>query len=691
MPNKLAWYIARLRAMPAGEIRYRVGQSIRQQLRRISAGRGASRLVVTPDNELLLAGNARVRTMPVRFFDICLEYPDCAPIDWARDYKHGFSAPKVFYGKLNYRDEKQVGDIKYTWELNRHQFLAGWALEYQRTRDERVACDVVDVIGSWVKENPKYIGVNWMSSLELALRILSWGIALDLCRNSAAVQDARSWIAASVGEQAEYIRQTLSRFSSGNNHLMGELTGLLAAAVFFPEIQYSNELAQYAREAICEQAMAQNAPDGVNREQAIYYHHYTLEYLLTAMALLERRHDAMPASVRELVKRMLSFVDAMVDGRGVPLETGDRDDGCVTGLNAGSGIGVYESLLWSGWRVFREERLLQHAVQIAQARGAEPGIDPRTAYWHGSEDVPAGIGVPAGWRWVFPQGGYYISRQDGLGVMFKAGPFTYPSIGAHAHCDQLSVCCVVSRSDVDHGAEAEVLADSGTYCYHTHDVWRRYFRGTSAHNTVRVDGLDQAEYGGPFLWTTHADAELRVEHQSKTGFAVCGKHCGYMRLKDPVSHMRRVQCETEAGGECVLHVLDHLESDEEHVYELFWNFGPKVSLLENAEKAPEGQGSVRRWEILVSGVYVMTLSIRSELPFEAEVRRGEGGRDGVEGVEAVPARGKAGVAAQSVCVDDIGGWYSRRFLEKVPVPQLCIRVKAADWNVDSVFEMGLGG
>ena len=41
----------------------------------------------------------------------------------------------------------------------------------------------------------------------------------------------------------------------------------------------------------------------------------------------------------------------------------------------------------------------------------------------------------------------------------------------------------------------EFLVDPGTYAER-----RAYFRGTAAHNTVRIDGRDQSEQGGNFMW-----------------------------------------------------------------------------------------------------------------------------------------------------------------------------------------------
>ena len=264
--------------MTVPELVHRVGGAARRALRRLEAGGSLEVRPIPPDTG---------RSQTLSFFDITLPLGG-ERIDWSRDYRSGRVAPSLFYGQIDYRNFDQVGDSKYTWELNRHQFLVPWALAYRDTGDEAQAAWVVYVIRDWIAANPRYIGINWCSSLELALRILSWGIALDLCQASAHVRTARTEIVRSVREQARYVRGTLSEYSSANNHLVGELVGLLATAVFFQEVPEAAHYAEYASRRILEESGRQNLPDGVNREQAIYYHHYVTEYLLTADALLNR-------------------------------------------------------------------------------------------------------------------------------------------------------------------------------------------------------------------------------------------------------------------------------------------------------------------------------------------------------------------------------------------------------------------
>ena len=618
--------------MSPPELLYRAAQTARRRMRKLK----------TPE----LASSARFlpREAPalrIRFFDVDLPYPtEASPIQWSRDYKNGVSAPRVFYGSIDYRDASQVGDSKYTWELNRHQFLVPWALEYRKTGREEVAAAIVGSIRDWISDNPRHIGINWASSLELALRMLSWGIALDLCHGSRALAEDRCTIASSVSDQADYVRGTLSLFSSANNHLMGELVGLLAAAAFFPEARGVQKHAEFARGRIVEEALRQNWPDGVNREGAFYYHHYTLEYVLTAVALFERLGWTMPPAVLERARRMVEFVDSIVDDRGRPFEVGDSDDGAVTGLNLGSGAGVYESLLWTGYLLFQDARFRDHAAAIAAARGAPAAPDPKTRYWFPSLlDLTPLEPAARTHRRTFPEGGYFVSTDGDFTLLFKAGPFGYPAIAAHSHCDQLSV-------GLRHGNDM-VLTDAGTYVYHTEDRWRRYFRGTSAHNTVGVDGKDQAEYAGPFLWATHADGRLETIADGPEGFEVLGRHDGYRRLPDPVEHERRVLFRRGLG----YRIVDRLWGRRPHRFDLFWNLDPDVEL----EPLDGREDGVVAWRLVSRGAPLLGLVIAAEGRLDTRCLRGD---------ETIPA-----------------GFESRQYLVKRP----CVQLRATAWSSSIVF------
>jgi len=620
--------------MSAPEMAYRISQALRREGRRLTARTAPQSDGPSPPT--LLPASPR----SLAFFDVRLAWPCPEAVDWSRDYRSGTSAPLRFYGDLDYRDPRQVGDSKYTWELNRHQFIVPWALAYRDRHDEDDAAALVGLVLDWIHANPRYRGINWVSPLEMALRILSWGIAFDLCADSPGARAARPRVAASVAEQAAFIRRSLSRHSSANNHLVGELLGLLAAAVLFPDAPACARWLPFASRELAAEVLRQTFPDGASREQAIYYHHYTLEYALTTVALLGRAGRDVPDELSRRTRRMLEFVDAMTDDAGEAFEVGDRDDGTVTGLNRGTTVGVYESLLWSGWLLFRDPAFLGHATRIALRAGRDAVPDRRSAYWHGAVEPPRPVvsGPPAPRR-LFADGGYFLSTDEGFSLMFKAGPFGYPAIAAHAHCDQLSL-------GLKRG-EATVLTDAGTFVYHTDERWRRFFKGTSAHNTVGVDGLDQAEFAGPFLWATHANGRLQGLEDAPDRFAVRGTHDGYHRLPDPVTHERTVSYRKGLG----YRVADRLLGRTEHRYQLFWNLGHGLAL--------RPLGPLHSWLVLRDGEPILGLVVRGD---------GDLGAESFVGDERLPA-----------------GFDSRRYRERRPVPHLRLTVKQPSAHLETLL------
>jgi hypothetical protein len=178
-------------------------------------------------------------------------------------------------------------------------------------------------------------------------------------------------------------------------------------------------------------------------------------------------------------------------------------------------------------------------------------------------------------RRAFPEGGYYILGGDfeterEVRIVADAGPLGYLSIAAHGHADALSFTLSV--------AGRELLVDPGTFAYHSHKKWRDYFRGTAAHNTMRLDGEDQSVSGGNFLWTRHARTTCHGFEVTAERQRLVASHDGYRRLHAPAMHRRSL---TYDVANQILVVDDEVTSTGNHFMELHWHFseGCLVELL----------------------------------------------------------------------------------------------------------------
>jgi hypothetical protein len=170
---------------------------------------------------------------------------------------------------------------------------------------------------------------------------------------------------------------------------------------------------------------------------------------------------------------------------------------------------------------------------------------------------------------AFPDGGIYIlaASQPFAQIMaVDAGPQGVGRSG-HGHADALSV-----RLTMD---GRRWLVDSGSGVYISKDpATRNAFRGTSAHNTLRVDGVDQAVPDEAFSWTNIPTTRVENWIVGKSFTYFVGSHNGYERLADPVVHRRHV---LKIAGDLWL-VRDVAIGKVEHELEIRWHFAPDLEV-----------------------------------------------------------------------------------------------------------------
>jgi hypothetical protein len=166
----------------------------------------------------------------------------------------------------------------------------------------------------------------------------------------------------------------------------------------------------------------------------------------------------------------------------------------------------------------------------------------------------------------YPSGGYYIlsmkeETENEIKLVFDCGEQGYLSIAAHGHADALSFTLSVGGS--------LFLIDPGTFAYHTNKEWREYFRNSSAHNTVVIDGRSQAITGGAFLWSRKVKASFISCAFSDDKDCVAAEHDGYLFLKDPVRHIREI-CLDKIQRR--IKVIDTLKCRKRHKIEQYFHF-----------------------------------------------------------------------------------------------------------------------
>ena len=448
------------------------------------------------------------------------------------------------------------------------------------TRDARYSDGCRTLLDSWFEQCPYPLGPHWTSSLEHGVRLLNWAFAWHLLRGDESESfesgEGRAfrdrWLA-SIYQHCHFVAAHLSRYSSANNHLLGELAGLFVASVTWPRWSVCARWREMARREFEEQALSQNGPDGVNREQAIWYHHEVADMMLV-VGLVARSsgHDFSPGYWRRL-EAMLEFVASVMDCGGNVPAFGDADDGVIARLDPDGEADVHRSLLATGAVLFARPEFKLKAA----------GFDDKSRWLLGDEAaqrfaaLPPPI-APLPIRRAFADAGYYVlgsgfETARELRVVVDAGPLGFRSIAAHGHADALSFTLSAGG--------AEMLIDPGTFAYHTQQRWRDYFRGTSAHNTVRIDGQDQSHSGGNFLWLSHARTHVLGFSSTADCDRLVAEHDGYQRLADPVLHRREVRLDHSSS---TVTVVDEISCAGGHEVELLWHFAEHCTVAREGDR-----------------------------------------------------------------------------------------------------------
>ena len=453
------------------------------------------------------------------------------PLDWHLDVVSGIRAPRLHWSQLNPLDRATVGDSKVTWELSRQQWLVTLAIAYRFTGDDRYARRAEWAFRAWQAANPPGMGLNWASSLEAAMRLVSWCWVLTLLRDAPTMTARlRHEFVTAISRHAAFVAKYLSYYFSPNTHLTGEALGLFYAGVLLPPDRTTRRWRELGHHILVTQATRQIHPDGVYFEHATCYQRYTAEIYLQFLILASRNGIDVPAVVTERVVRLLDFLLAICRPGGEMPQIGDGDGGWLLPLMPRQQDDCRG--------VFGTAACLFDRADYAWSAG---GLVPEALWLFGPDAIsrldrltPAAPAVKPSRLFA---SGYVVMREswqnDAHQLIFDVGPLGCHMSSGHGHADLLSI-------QVSPFGEP-CIVDPGTGCYTADMAWRNYFRSPAAHSAVRLGGGDYVQPAGPFSWKGDKPrAQLRHWHSAKEWDFADAIHSGWTTPAGTVSHRRRV-------------------------------------------------------------------------------------------------------------------------------------------------------
>jgi hypothetical protein len=485
-------------------------------------------------------------------------------IDWHRDFKSGLR----WDADILYTDTEIIkgnsSDIKVPWELSRFQHLPTLGKAYWLTEDEKYAREFVGQISDWIESNPPLYGVNWTSTMDVAIRAVNWLWGYYFFRDSPQITDEfLADFLKSLWIHGRHIRANLERNWSGvnGNHYLSDIVGLVYLGVMFPEFKEAKRWRQFGVRELTREMEKQVYPDGVDYEGSISYHRLVAELFTSATLLCLRNGISFPDWYMKRLKEMMGFVMYYAKPDGTALQVGDNDDGRLHILAD-----------YGDWKRLDHSYLLSVGAALFKRLDfkAAAGRFPEEAFWLLGE---AGLKVFNGLKKpgsslsskAFPQGGFYVMRRDNLYMILDCVSADGRAPSGHKHNSRLSFELFAY--------DKSFIIDPGAYIYTADKEMRNLFRSTRSHNTVVVDGEEQNRFDEDSLFLTANDAVVKVNKWESTEAHDFwdAEHSGYERLKNPVIHQRQIYFDKREGYWVV---KDTLSGEGEHQFDLFFHFAP---------------------------------------------------------------------------------------------------------------------
>ncbi len=533
---------------------------------------------------------------PVTIFDRTRRARDgYKPIDWNVDPILGLKFPTGFPHKAwNPSMRPGLADIKWPWEIGRCQHWVTLGQAFRFTGDERYAREIVRQLEDFVAVNPAGRGLQFVCTMDVAIRAYNWIIAFELIRTSASFDRAAMLLAyRSLFDIGQFIIENLENtYEVTSNHFLSNIVGLYGVAVCFESLPAGKEWIEKSRDWIEQEMRVQVLEDGADYESSVPYHRLVAELFLGAARLAAITGAPFSSQYLDRLRLMIVFHEAVLRPDGMMPQFGDADDGR---LHIFSDYGTWQPadgrhLLGPGGAFFGLDDFVAAGGDYAGWEAAWWGFElPHTT------QTPAALPDRAQ---LFPAAGIAVMRRSQQYLAITNGRVGTSGFGNHKHNDLLSF--------EYHDRGQPLIVDPGSYAYTSQPDERNRFRATAYHNTVVIDDAEQNELRLDYLFRMFETS--RTEHvgfePTPTGVEYAGRHTGYERLAEPVSHQRRFDLRGD-----VLSIVDELDGSGRHDAQWFFHFAPGVKATIESPGRVVCESPSGRW--ILAGPSALTLRIES--------------------------------------------------------------------------------
>ncbi len=483
-------------------------------------------------------------------------------VDWHLDFISGKRWDLRFHSEIDVAKSGNSSDVKVPWEVNRFHQAIWLGKAYWLSRSETHTEKFKELASDWIENNPVGYGVNWTSPAEAAIRAVNMITGLLYFMGSTRMNDEFIMkLLCSLYEHGVFIRHNIERKLGNHDRLLSSLVGLIYLGMLFYDTKPGRSWVEFARKKLEREIANRVCEDGTDYEKSTVYQRLATEMFTAAYVLLKLNKFKISVEFSGRLEKMFEFLASatMRDGR-VP-NIGDGDNGRLFRLKSDIDFNDHRDLLSVGAALFGGDNLKAAAGKFSELAllllGGE-GFENFSLIK--AEDRIASS--------IYKKGGFAFMRTENDFCSLNFSDIGMRDRGGHGHNDTLSFT-IAGRNPF--------IVDRGTFCYTSDQVAGNKLRSTYSHNTVIVDGAEQAEFAGS--WPAKAglsSTELLEWNSSDDQDIIEAQHHAYERLSPPVTHRRKI---TFNKRQRTFLVEDNLLGTGPHTVEMMFHLAPELKVV----------------------------------------------------------------------------------------------------------------
>lgn len=462
-------------------------------------------------------------------FDILTEFPP----PWDYDNFSKKTIPLKHFQQIGFAVDddsgERLGDFMFPNELNKHGWVLGLALAYRVTGHSDYLDALEKNLQDWEKHYRVGWGVPYITTLNVAQRLIHWMLALQLiidCQKDVSKRIIKTLSRRGYQEFSFLQAHNTNHYLIQNNYAFCESVGCILFLLTFEDTPKQKRLLETWRGVLYRECSRQIDPDGFSLEGSLPYSRFIAEILTVAVAAGE-------INVLPHLRRMARAISCLVDDSGSLPAFGDLST--EHGFDLGLPLSMLDTLSFL--------RIASHQLgEDLMPCGVDSVLDlratlltNRASFRHSlaAYNKFARQGVKH-----FKEGGYTVFNDGRCHFVVDHADIGLRGTGGHGHCDIGSYHLSINGNFV--------IVDPGTHLYSSNRAIRNRYRSSEMHNISQLDGLEMCSFEPSLFQISNAPEVFTEINLDVDPICLSVEHSGF--LVDSSRYPMRRRLEVGSAG-----------------------------------------------------------------------------------------------------------------------------------------------